>query len=131
MDKHPTAGFTQRMWQKPMELPVKGGRPVSMVVKRPYILASNGTIVTIQRTGYVDQVTFVMFLELVIETLIAAFRRPVALLLDNCSVHKTAEVMSTIRNIEDLHVLYLPENTTDILQPCDLALNSSLKAALH
>jgi len=47
--------------------------------------------------------------------------RKVALLLDNCSAHKST---TSLQNIL-LH--FLPPNTTSVLQPCDMGIIRSMK----
>lgn len=50
-------------------------------------------------------------------------RRKVALLVDNCTAHKIENV--TLNNIT---VIFLPANTTSLIQPCDQGIIRTLKA---
>lgn len=51
-------------------------------------------------------------------------QRKVALLIDNCSAHGTAE---TLPSIEGVHVHFLPPNSTSRLQPLDAGIIAALK----
>ena len=49
-------------------------------------------------------------------------KRKVVLLVDNCTAH------SITANLKSIEIVYLPANTTSILQPCDQGIIRTLKA---
>ena len=50
--------------------------------------------------------------------------RRVILLLDNCTAHGQPEILVTLQNV---HVIFLPKNTTSRLQPMDAGIIASVK----
>lgn len=54
--------------------------------------------------------------------------RKVILVLDNCSAHSTAENLSSLVELRNTTVLYLPPNMTSKIQPCDAGIIRNFKA---
>ena len=50
--------------------------------------------------------------------------RRVALVLDNCSAHGSAEFAPNLQNVQ---IIFLPKNTSSVLQPLDAGVIASLK----
>ena len=51
------------------------------------------------------------------------------LLVDSASVHLSHQAVSAVRNV--IETLYIPQNTTDVLQPMDLAVNKPFKDGMR
>ena len=52
--------------------------------------------------------------------------RRALLLLDNCSAHGTTTDVESL-NLSNTKILFLPPNTTSIIQPCDAGIITALK----
>ena len=87
-----------------------------------------GTSFHCSDSGWVNGELFVEWLKFFIK-MIPPFR-PVLLLLDGHASHISIEVIELARS-NDIHMLCLPAHTTHILQPLDVGVFKSLKAAYY
>ncbi len=122
-------GWTLRMWSRELTFTVKGVEKTQHYY-RPYIVHTDGTVITTQHKAWMDSVGMCMWADLVVGPWALASGRKKLLVWDSCGPHTVAAV-KTIFAAWGIAVEPLPVNMTDVLQVMDLVVNGPLKAHMR
>ena len=107
-----------------MTLPQKGKKgPVTSEHVRPYLIHTDGTVVTVQGRAWMDSAGICMWADVQIGPMYARKRGKALIVWDNCGSHNVDAVQSVL---EEWGL-----NMTDILQPMDLVVNGPIKAGIR
>lgn len=124
-------GWEKRVWRRTLTLPQKGKKdPVAAQHVRPYLIHTDGTIITVQAKAWMDSAGICMWADVQIGPIFAAKRRKCLIIWDNCGSHNVAAVREVLKEW-GLTPKNLPPNMTDILQPMDLVVNGPVKAGIR
>ena len=122
-------GWTFKEWDRVLVLKVKGVEK-TLHYHRPYIVHSDGTVITTQHKAWMDSVAMCMWVDLVIGPWAKASGRKKLLVWDSCGPHKVAAVKAVFDEW-GIAIEALPVNMTDALQVMDLVVNGPLKAHMR
>eukprot|EP00961_Rhodomonas_salina_P270022 3648049-Rhodomonas_salina.3 len=98
--------------------------------KRPYLLHTDGTVITCQKKAWMDTAGICMWVDLILKQWLEKNGCPewgVLLTWDHCGPHMTHAVLETLKD-HKIWVLCLPKCMTDWLQVMDLVVNGPYKA---
>jgi hypothetical protein len=122
-------GWTLKTWDRELTLNVKGVEKTAHYY-RPYIVHTDGTVITTQHKAWMDSVGMCMWADLVVGPWAEASGRKKLLVWDSCGPHTVAAVKN-IFALWGIAVEALPVNMTDALQVMDLVVNGPLKAHMR
>eukprot|EP00961_Rhodomonas_salina_P199670 2693339-Rhodomonas_salina.1 len=128
-------GWTYQWWTKvlPIKLPKKKDTAEQYMMthfKRPYLIHSDGTLVTCQKKAWMDTAGICMWVELVLKQWLDKNECPEwgsILTWDNCGLHLTRAVLDTLKECK-IFGECLPKTMTDWLQVMDLVVNGPYKS---
>lgn len=118
-------GWSHGIYEKTIERPDKKGGVKSILYKRPFLynrsVCGSGIpcLLSVQPKSWIDSIGHCMFLEKVVGELAYARGGTVQLVMDNCSVHKTAEVKELAERYNVVSDFLAP-NSTDKCQVADV-----------
>jgi len=118
-------GWALKMWDRELTLKDK-----TLHYYRPYIVHTDGTVITTQHKAWMDSVGMCMWADLVVGPWAAVSGRKKLLVWDSCGPHTVAAVKA-IFALWGIAVEALPLNMTDVLQVMDLVVNGPLKAHMR
>jgi len=124
-------GWKKEVWSKALTANVKiDGKTVlrQVTYKRPYLIHTNGNVLTVHNSAWMDTAGLCMWAELVLKPWSKGER--LLLVWDNCRAHNTVEVENCFKEL-GIELAQLPPNMTDKLQPMDLVVNGPLKASMR
>ena len=122
-------GWALKTWEHELTLKVKGVDKTRHYL-RPYIMRTDGTVITMQHEAWVDSVGMCMWIDLVLGPWARRSGRKKILIWDNCGPHKVAAVIAVFAEW-GIATENLPPNMTDVLQVMDLVVNGPLRARMR
>ena len=90
-------------------------KAVTRTYKVPYLIHSNGNVITLQQKAWMDTVRVCMWIELQLGPYFEGKRGFAGLVWDNCGPHGVAAVKELAKDW-GITLLPLPPNMTDVLQ---------------
>jgi hypothetical protein len=122
-------GWTLKLWERELTLKVKNVE-TTLRYYRPYIVHTDGTVITTQHKAWMDSVGMCMWADLVIGPWAKTSGRKKLLVCDSCGPHTVAAVQAVFAEW-GIAIELLPVNMTDVLQVMDLVVNGPLKAHMR
>jgi hypothetical protein len=122
-------GWTLKTWDRELVLKVKG-EDKTLHYYRPYIVHTDGTVITTQHKAWMDSVGMCMWADLVIGPAAKSSGRKKLIVWDSCGPHTVPAVKAVFASW-DIAIEALPVNMTDALQVMDLVVNGPLKAHMR
>lgn len=122
-------GWTLKLWERELTLKVKNVE-TTLRYHRPYIVHTDGTVITTQHKAWMDSVGMCMWADLVIGPWAKTSGRKKLLVCDSCGPHTVAAVQAVFAEW-GIAIELLPVNMTDVLQVMDLVVNGPLKAHMR
>eukprot|EP00961_Rhodomonas_salina_P064527 868118-Rhodomonas_salina.1 len=128
-------GWSYNWWERtlPIKLPAKkntGEQYMMTAFKQPYLLHTDGTVITCQKKAWMDTAGICMWVDLILKPWLEKNSCPewgALLTWDHCGPHMTRAVLETLK-AHKIWALCLPKCMTDWLQVMDLVVNWPYKA---
>ena len=132
---HKKAGYTEadgwkfKIWDRKLVLKVKK-EDKELHFYRPYIVHTDGTVITTQCKAWMDSAGLCMWVDVLIGPWARASKRKKLVVWDSCGPHLVAAVLKVFAEWF-IATQLLPVNMTDRLQVMDLVVNGPIKAHMR
>lgn len=123
----------RELWCKQVTRTIRGKERTEEYVV-PFFRMWDGSVVTSNPSAWMTTPFVLMWIDLILAEALPAQpargKKKLCLVWDNCGPHGVSVVREALEQA-GVSVEFLPPNTTDLYQVCDVALNGQLKAALR